>query len=185
MHFEFFKSHVAMGCRLVTPTNDFEPAAQQESELIHLTERPSNEEEVPPVNREESEAETEAAASCQAKDAYDHGELFNTSSSLSVGPPTVTSQLSDIIDLCEEIEEEEVQNKSEAVLERILRSQFQLEKLGDAAPPEIARLVGDIDTRFRTFLADYAGKQDTTTIFAVRDTLQTFDDELDSVAWPN
>ncbi|GMF18690.1 unnamed protein product [Phytophthora lilii] len=162
-----------MGCRFTT-LNDKE-AVRRCQTPTHLTARPSSYGEAEP----EAEAET-SPTKVSASQSREIPELVDTSSSLSVPPRTVTSQLSDIVDLCEEMEEQNVKKKSEAVLERILRAQFRLEQQGDAAPLKTARSVSEIDARFQEFLAEYAGVQDATRILDAQAVLEKIDSELDA-----
>ncbi|KAG6957086.1 hypothetical protein JG688_00011122 [Phytophthora aleatoria] len=146
------------GCRLVTPTLDASPLLeQQKTEAIHLAGRPSGNEEAPRLNYASSKTEGGFPAEVfSTKAVYDPPQaipkLFNSNSSVSVAPPTVTSQLSSIVDMCEEMEEEEVQSKVEAVLERLLRAQYRLEQLGNAVTPEISSPLEDMDAQFRALL---------------------------------
>ncbi|OWY97768.1 hypothetical protein PHMEG_00031623 [Phytophthora megakarya] len=156
-----------MGCRLVTASN--ESSEQQTTELNHVTERISIDEQDPKISSEVP-AETEEAKAAQET------EPFETKS---LAPRTVTSQLSDIVDLCEELEIQ-AQAKAEEVLERILRAQYQLEKMGDATS-ETATRVGDIDIQFQKFLAEYSNKKDDASLSAASDVLKTIEQELDVV----
>ncbi|KAG7383913.1 hypothetical protein PHYPSEUDO_003206 [Phytophthora pseudosyringae] len=163
-----------MGCRLVMPTADAkDPSEQRETEPIHLTERPSSEDEKPNFAHEEPEADV----STTREDLDPPSQLHASGSA----PPTVTSQLSDIVDMCEGMEKEEVQTKAEAVLERILRAQYQLEHLGGAVTPEIARRVGGIDAQFQDFVAEYAARQDDASVPAAHAILQAMDRDLDTL----
>ncbi|KAL4158760.1 hypothetical protein PRNP1_004534 [Phytophthora ramorum] len=155
-----------MGCRLVTLQDDQESTEKQNSEPTRMTVRPSSEEERTQLEREEPEAVETYPTKEGTLELFDGAD----------GPPTVTSQLSDIVDLCEGMEEQDVQDEAEAVLERILRAQFQVEKLGDAAPVEAVTRLSDVDARFQAFLGEYTSQRETAG-FALRG----FEDELNAL----
>ncbi|KAG6617221.1 uncharacterized protein IUM83_02521 [Phytophthora cinnamomi] len=167
-----------MGCRLVTPNDAVEPTEQEKAEPRRLTDRPSSLEDLEP----EAEEEAQATAAKQedtppCRDALDLPT--SSSSSLSVVPPTITSQISDIVDLCEEMEVEGVRLKSEAIHERILRAQYQVEQLGDQAALETVELLSEVYARFEEIAVRYASKQETAD--ATVDALEQVDARLELV----
>jgi hypothetical protein len=163
-----------MGCRLAKPEQVVEPGEPHKAEPRRLTERPSSEDGEFRPDQEEPEQEAEDVAH-GANDAA----FSNTTSSVSIPPPTVTSQLSDIVDRFQQMEEGDVQVKSEAVFERILRAQYRLEELGEAASPEVVGRVSGIDNQFQSFVEEYAGENDTE---SARSLLKSMDLELDAVS---
>ncbi|KAE8972284.1 hypothetical protein PR003_g27575 [Phytophthora rubi] len=157
-----------MGCRLVTPKDAVEPTEQGKAD----TERPSSVEDLEP------EAEAVGTNSTKHK-SHDRGvELSSSSSSLSVVPLTVTSQISDIVDMCEGMKDEDVRAKSEAVLERILRAQYRVDQMGTKAPHRTVELLNETYAHFQEVVAEYAGKQETG---ATVDALEEVDGRLDLV----
>ncbi|KAE8903918.1 hypothetical protein PF005_g4474 [Phytophthora fragariae] len=163
-----------MGCRLVTPKDAVEPTEQRKAD----TERPSSVEDLEPGDLE-PEAEAVETNSTKHKSLHDRGlELSSSSSSLSVVPLTVTSQISDIVDMCEGMKDEDVRAKSEAVLERILRAQYRVDQVGAEAPHRTVELLSETYAHFQEVVAEYAGKQETD---ATVDALEEVDGRLDLV----
>ncbi|KAL3667651.1 hypothetical protein V7S43_007205 [Phytophthora oleae] len=166
-----------MECRLGKDT-----PVQQKPEPMHLTKRPSSGDRELQITHEEPEDEADPTAGINLTktELPDNTSKSNSSSTLAVPPRTVTSQLSDIVDMCEGMEEEEIQTETEMVLERILRAQYQLEQCGDTATPETASLVERIDARFQEFLKKYVGEQNDASLSSARAVLDSINTDLDT-----
>ncbi|EGZ18369.1 hypothetical protein PHYSODRAFT_261463 [Phytophthora sojae] len=167
-----------MGCRLVTPKDALAPSEQGKAEPTRLTERQSS------CEDSEPEAEAVGAIATKHKPLHSRGDSGSelpgsSSSSLSVVPASITSQISDIVDLCEGMKEEDVQAKSEAVLERILRAQYRVDQLGDEAPHKTVELLSGAYTRFQAIVAEYAETHKAAD--ATVDALEEVDSKLDVV----
>ncbi|KAG7398101.1 hypothetical protein PHYBOEH_011735 [Phytophthora boehmeriae] len=164
-----------MGCLLVTSRYEMDPTWWAHK-AEPVTERRSTDEEASPAYCAQREPRNAAAA---IQDQFP--ERFNSKPSVLFVRPAIISQLSDTVDLCGEMAEGELQDQSEAVLERIVRAQYQADHQGDATPENFADVVHDIDSRFKEFLVQFSNRRDPASVTAGCAILDDFHRELDTL----